>query len=60
MNDGQSGASVENRLPHTQHWTLAFLGCTVLTVVDLLVIGLLVVVLLMEVRLVVVLVVVVL
>ena len=33
MNEGQSGASVENRLPHTQHCTRLFLGLGALAVV---------------------------
>lgn len=51
LNDGQSGASVENRLPHTQHCTRLFLGLGALVVVF----GLLVVVLLVVLVLVVVL-----
>ena len=33
LNEGQSGASVENRLPHTQHCTRLFLGLGALAVV---------------------------
>ena len=33
LNDGQSGASVENRLPHTQHCTRLFWGLGPLVVV---------------------------
>ena len=60
LNDGQSGASVENRLPHTQHCTRLFLRLgALLAAFDLLVVLALVVVLLVVVLLVVVLLVVV-
>ena len=54
MNDGQSGASVENRLPHNQHCTRLFWGSGALAVVfGLLVVVLLVVLILVVVLLVV-------